>query len=67
MSSNKNKLELENKTIFEGYSLGAKKIVSGEVVFNTGMVGYPETITDPSYHRQFNIYLSFDLNLWNSY
>jgi len=50
--SNKCKLELEDKTIFEGFFLGAKKQVSGEVVFNTGMVGYPETLTDPSYHGQ---------------
>jgi len=50
--SDKCKLELEDKTIFEGYFFGAKKVVSGEVVFNTGMVGYPETLTDPSYHGQ---------------
>jgi carbamoyl-phosphate synthase small subunit len=50
--SDKCKLELEDKTIFEGYFFGAKKIVSGEVVFNTGMVGYPETLTDPSYRGQ---------------
>jgi len=50
--SNKCKLELEDKTIFEGFFFGAKKPVSGEVVFNTGMVGYPETLTDPSYHGQ---------------
>lgn len=52
MLSDKCKLELEDKTIFEGYFFGAKKIVSGEVVFNTGMVGYPETLTDPSYRGQ---------------
>jgi carbamoyl-phosphate synthase small subunit len=50
--SDKCKLELDDKTIFEGYLFGAKKPVSGEVVFNTGMVGYPETLTDPSYHGQ---------------
>lgn len=52
MLSDKCKLELDDKTIFEGYLFGAKKPVSGEVVFNTGMVGYPETLTDPSYHGQ---------------
>ncbi len=52
MLSDKCKLELEDKTIFEGYFFGVKKKVSGEVVFNTGMVGYPETLTDPSYRGQ---------------
>lgn len=37
---------------FIGYSFGAKCSVNGEVVFNTGMVGYPETLTDPSYNGQ---------------
>jgi len=42
-------LVLEDGTIIEGLGFGAIKKVSGEVVFNTGMVGYVETITDPSY------------------
>ncbi len=42
-------LELEDGTTFEGQSFGAMRSVAGEVVFNTGMVGYPETMTDPSY------------------
>ena len=46
------KLVLEDGSIFHGYSFGSKKTVSGEVVFNTGMVGYPESITDPSYRGQ---------------
>lgn len=37
---------------FRGISFGAPRTVSGEVVFNTGMVGYPESLTDPSYHGQ---------------
>lgn len=37
---------------FEGISFGYPRAVSGEVVFNTGMVGYPEALTDPSYHGQ---------------
>ncbi len=45
-------IELEDKTKFEGFSFGADKSVSGEVVFNTGMVGYPESLTDPSYKGQ---------------
>lgn len=46
------KLILEDGSVFSGYSFGSKKPVSGEVVFNTGMVGYPESLTDPSYRGQ---------------
>ena len=46
------KLVLEDGSIFHGYSFGYKKPVTGEVVFNTGMVGYPESLTDPSYSGQ---------------
>lgn len=45
-------LILENGQIFEGISFGSEKEASGEVVFNTGMVGYPEGFTDPSYFGQ---------------
>jgi carbamoyl-phosphate synthase small subunit len=45
-------LILENGTIIEGNSFGSEKEVKGEVVFNTGMVGYPEGFTDPSYFGQ---------------
>lgn len=46
------RLELEDGYICEGASFGANKSVSGELVFQTGMVGYPESLTDPSYHGQ---------------
>jgi len=46
------KLILEDGAVFHGYSFGSKKVVTGEVVFNTGMVGYPESLTDPSYRGQ---------------
>ena len=46
------KLVLEDGTIFEGVSFGADISAAGEVVFNTGMVGYPESLTDPSYYGQ---------------
>ncbi len=46
------KLILEDGSEFIGYSFGYEKLVSGEIVFNTGMVGYPETLTDPSYKGQ---------------
>jgi carbamoyl-phosphate synthase small subunit len=45
-------LELEDGTKFRGTFFGSKKSVAGEVVFNTGMVGYPEMLTDPSYFGQ---------------
>jgi carbamoyl-phosphate synthase small subunit len=45
-------LMLEDGSIFRGYSFGAEKNISGEVVFNTGMTGYPESLTDPSYSGQ---------------
>jgi carbamoyl-phosphate synthase small subunit len=48
----KARLILEDGSVFEGISFGAEKSVSGEVVFNTGMVGYPEALTDPSYNGQ---------------
>ena len=45
-------LTLEDGTRFEGQSFGAKKDIIGEVVFNTGMTGYQEVLTDPSYCGQ---------------
>jgi carbamoyl-phosphate synthase small subunit len=46
------KLVLSDGSVFCGFSFGADISNSGEVVFNTGMVGYPETLTDPSYRGQ---------------
>lgn len=48
----KAKLILEDGTVFEGKSFGFEKSVAGEVVFYTGMTGYPESLTDPSYTGQ---------------
>ena len=45
-------ITLENGKVFEGYSFGAEKEVVGELVFTTGMTGYVETLTDPSYYGQ---------------
>jgi len=45
-------LVLEDGRSFEGESYGAPGETFGEAVFNTGMTGYQETLTDPSYHRQ---------------
>ena len=46
------KLVLQNGTIFRGFSFGDKGQAIGEVVFNTGMTGYQEVMTDPSYFGQ---------------
>ncbi len=46
------RLILEDGTIFTGSVFACPRSVAGEVVFNTGMVGYPETLTDPSYRGQ---------------
>ena len=45
-------LILDDGTRFEGESFGYEKPVAGEVVFNTAMTGYPESLTDPSYAGQ---------------
>ena len=45
-------LELEDGSTYQGYSFGAPKSIAGELVFQTGMVGYPESVTDPSYRGQ---------------
>jgi carbamoyl-phosphate synthase small subunit len=45
-------LALADGSVWEGVGFGAPARIGGEVVFNTGMTGYPESITDPSYHGQ---------------
>ena len=45
-------LALADGTVLEGVGFGASAKSGGEVVFNTGIVGYPESITDPSYRGQ---------------
>ncbi len=45
-------LFLEDGTSFSGYSFGYENSVAGEIVFNTAMTGYPESLTDPSYEGQ---------------
>ena len=49
-------LFLQDGTTFEVESFGAEVDCSGEVVFNTGMVGYPESLTDPSYRGQILVF-----------
>lgn len=52
MKPNKAKLILKDGSSYEGLSFGAQVSVPGEVVFATGMVGYPEALTDPSFAGQ---------------
>ncbi|MEK7563037.1 MAG: glutamine-hydrolyzing carbamoyl-phosphate synthase small subunit [Patescibacteria group bacterium] len=49
-------LILADGTTYVGQSFGAKKDSDGEVVFNTGMAGYPESMTDPSYRGQILVF-----------
>ena len=53
-------LILDDGSRFSGYSFGYDKPVAGEVVFNTAMTGYPESLTDPSYSGQMMV-LTFPL------
>lgn len=46
------RLALADGTVFEGFAFGAEAITTGEVVFTTGMTGYQEVLTDPSYCGQ---------------
>ncbi len=57
-------LRLENGKIFAGWSFGHDGVTDGEVVFTTGMTGYPESLTDPSYSGQI---LSFTYPLIGNY
>ena len=52
MSDKKVYICLENGQVFEGKSFGASGDIIGELVFTTGMGGYIETLTDPSYYGQ---------------
>lgn len=52
MKKKKVYLTLENGKVLQGYRFGADGEATGELVFNTNMVGYLETLTDPCYHGQ---------------
>jgi carbamoyl-phosphate synthase small subunit len=52
----KSRLELSNGMIFEGIGIGGNIKTSGEMVFNTGMIGYSEAMTDPSYLGQILVF-----------
>ena len=49
-------LTLDDGTTFQGSAFGAQRVVCGEVVFNTAMTGYVETLTDPSYAGQILVF-----------
>jgi carbamoyl-phosphate synthase small subunit len=50
------KLVLENGTVFEGIGFGSMSDIKGEIVFTTGMTGYQESITDPSFYQQLLVF-----------
>ena len=52
----KAKLVLEDGTEIQGKSFGSPRSIAGEVVFNTAMTGYPESLTDPSYKGQILVF-----------
>src|SRR3989442_13631701 len=52
----KGRLVLEDGSVFPGVAFGAPRPAAGEVVFTTGMVGYPEALTDPSYRGQILVF-----------
>ena len=52
MKKRKMYLTLQNGDVFQGYAFGAEGEITGELVFSTGMVGYIETLTDPSNYGQ---------------
>ncbi|KAL6080601.1 Pyrimidine synthesis [Balamuthia mandrillaris] len=54
------KLVLQDGSVYQGFSFGAERSIGGECVFQTGMVGYVESLTDPSYRGQILV-LSFPL------
>ncbi|NOX88794.1 MAG: glutamine-hydrolyzing carbamoyl-phosphate synthase small subunit [Calditrichaeota bacterium] len=54
------RLILEDGSVFYGDSFGHPQSTAGEIVFNTGMTGYPESLTDPSYYGQILV-LTFPL------
>ena len=52
MDKNPAVLVLEDGTVFNGHAIGKTGTTTGEIAFNTGMTGYQEVFTDPSYYKQ---------------
>ena len=57
-------LALADGAIFRGYAFGAKTDTVGEAVFNTGMAGYKQIITDPSYAGQFVVFTTAEVGAY---
>lgn len=57
-------LVFEDGSYYEGYKLGSHQLSIGEIVFNTAMTGYQETISSIIYWSNCYIYLSFNWKLW---
>src|SRR4051794_33063713 len=60
-------LQLKSGEIFRGTSFGAEMNVSGEAVFTTSVVGYPESMTDPSYRGQILVFTQPLIGMFPSY
>ena len=57
-------IALADGTIFHGYAFGDKKDTVGEAVFNTGMAGYKQILTDPSYAGQFVVFTTAEVGAY---
>jgi carbamoyl-phosphate synthase small subunit len=60
-------LLLEDGTVFHGYAIGKIGTTTGEVCFNTGMTGYQEIFTDPSYFRQIMVMTSVHIGNYGTH
>ena len=57
-------LALADGAVFRGYAFGAATDTVGEAVFNTGMAGYKQIITDPSYAGQFVVFTTAEVGAY---
>jgi carbamoyl-phosphate synthase small subunit len=57
-------IALADGTVFHGYTFGDKKDTVGEAVFNTGMAGYKQILTDPSYAGQFVVFTTAEVGAY---
>ena len=57
-------IALADGTVFHGYAFGDKKDTVGEAVFNTGMAGYKQILTDPSYAGQFVVFTTAEVGAY---
>ena len=57
-------LALADGTVFRGYAFGATSDTVGEAVFNTGMAGYKQILTDPSYAGQFVVFTTAEVGAY---